>query len=112
MERLSQRCHEELIPLAERVRRAHAQLWNAVEKVCALADPTPYYRHVTDLATSLAVAQTMLIQASGDEADDLDRELAVLSVDKLDERAERSLRAIDGHRARRGLKAALRRRLE
>ena len=112
MERLDQRCEGELSALAARVVSVHRQLWDAVAEVSSLADPSPYYRHITDLATSLAVAQTLLFQASGADADDLDGELAVWAVDLLDEQVERSRRAIDGKKARQGPKAALRRILD
>ena len=112
IERLHQRCQGDLTHLARRVNAAHCQLWAVVERVCAEADPAPYYRHLTDFATALSVAQVLLFQASGEEADDLDRELAVWAVDLLEDQADRSCARIETRTVRRALKGALRDKLE
>lgn len=99
------RCTEPALDAqAEVVRRANAQLWTAMERVSALDQPIPYYRHLAELATSLAVARVLLWQASAPGAEELDRQLSAWAMDLLADRAARSCaRVVEGeHRA--GLK--------
>jgi alkylation response protein AidB-like acyl-CoA dehydrogenase len=110
---LAARCatNARLAALAKRVTAVQEQLWQAVERVAADPDPTPFHRHLTELATALAGAQVLLLQASAPEADALEQELAAVAVDRLEDRAAVSCGRIDAGCHRRALKRAVRERL-
>ena len=98
--------------LARRVSAVKDQLWRLVERVAAMEDQAPFLRHLTELSTALACAQVLLWQASAPDADALERELAAVAVDRLEDRAAISVGRIGRGLDRRTLKALVRERLE
>lgn len=106
---LEGRCDEEpLRGLARRVRAATERLWRAVERVSGLENPSPFYRHLTELTTALAGAQALVLGASAESAGELELDLARVAVDRLEDRAALSSRRIEAGVDRRDLKRVVR----
>ena len=82
-----------------------------VETVSTVSDPEPFYRHLAELATSVAVAQVLLWQASSLWAGDLEVQLAEVAVDRLGDRAGWATERINGGVTRGELKTVRRRML-
>jgi acyl-CoA dehydrogenase len=102
---------EEHKELAQRTARVSATLWRAVERVAERAaqeDATPHHRHLAELATSLAATRVLIWQATGPAAGELERELAQIAVDRLEDRAVVTRARVDSGCTRSGLKRAVR----
>jgi alkylation response protein AidB-like acyl-CoA dehydrogenase len=106
---LQSRCQGSVLPtLTRRVSAVQERMWAAVERVAGLPDPVPFHRHLAELATALAATQVLLWQASAGSAGTLERELAAVAVDRLEDRATRSCARIDGQLTRGVLKSEVR----
>ena len=72
-----------------RTRAACERLWELAARTAALRDGerAPHERPLAELATSLAVAIPLLLQASSPDADELERELSPVAVAALEDRA-------------------------
>jgi alkylation response protein AidB-like acyl-CoA dehydrogenase len=94
--------------LVARTGAACDRLWQLAERISTLGDAerTPHERPLAELATALAVALSLLLQASAPDAEELDRELAAVAVDGLEAQL-----APAGLAPRRALTRALRARL-
>jgi hypothetical protein len=97
-----------LATLCARAAEALRRLWLAAAEVAAAADRVPYQRHLAELACACAVAQGLLWQASAATASELEHELAVVAVDRLEDRAAVACSRIAGGVTRRALKRTLR----
>lgn len=101
-----------LAALAHQIRTATARLWHAVERVTAMQSPEPFHRHLTEFSTALAGAQMLAWQAAAPDADELDRELASLALDRLEDVVATATARIEAGLDRGELKRLLRRRLD
>jgi alkylation response protein AidB-like acyl-CoA dehydrogenase len=70
VQKLEAGCPEARSDLVTRLANINEILWELCSDVSQFKDPVPYYRHLTDLATSFSVAQTLLWQAIFDSSED------------------------------------------
>jgi hypothetical protein len=97
--------------LARRVGVIKDLLWRLAQRVATQERPDPFLRHLTELSTALAATQVLLWQATDPGADDLDREMATVAVDRLTDTAARHSGRIERGLDRAGLKRLVRERL-